>query len=123
VSAVPRNWTGIASLICALLAWGAAALGIGFLGASHGFTSGWNIDEDMVGAAMLSFPVARAIMSAGGGATARHNSSEKIRQGPPHMAMDGCGQPTGRIPPQRCAFHGVADRLGGHSQSPTYESN
>jgi hypothetical protein len=45
---------GLVSLILALLAWLAAGLAIYFMSASHAMTSGCIIDEQMVGAAIIS---------------------------------------------------------------------
>jgi hypothetical protein len=48
---------GTASLISALLAWAAFALGISFVAAGHGFTKGCIVDDSMVANAVLTAPV------------------------------------------------------------------
>jgi hypothetical protein len=56
VSLAPRNWTGVLSLVCAILASGAAASCFGLLVASHGGfnSSGCLVDQNMVTAALYS---------------------------------------------------------------------
>jgi hypothetical protein len=113
----PRNRTAAAALILALLAWLAAALGIGLIAASHAWTHGCVVDKPLNGAGTVCL-ILGGLLSVGAGVTGLI-SLRKPRPRSPYVAVGVAAVVMGAVGVLVCLFL-FSTEISPHAINPAY---